>query len=356
MLALLDDEDLDVAGAAAQRLYLMGRAAEPAVPKLIELALNAPEHGAEPFITGLANMPELSLPRVREVLESATQADAKFQAMLRVVELMGDEAAELAPLLMDLVWSSDSKIGFTLASSALGAVSAGDPEMIQQLLDLAAQADGVPRSAAIDALGYIGPPVGAAAEELWQYTLDESRPVRISALEALESIGYRPEEHVDELVALTGDPDLGPTALRILSTVPAAAEDQLLELFEQSDDAGRMDIYLTLYRGGADPALLVELLLKVMDSDDPVIVYQATRLMRDLGPPAAPAVPRLIELLSTGNDAQIEMAIFTLGFIGPGAEEAVPALEGLAEHAVHGDKARWAIVRITDPENATPLP
>jgi HEAT repeat protein len=69
----------------------------------------------------------------------------------------------------------------------------------------------------------------------------------------------------------------------------------------------------------------IDELLKAMEDRDPHARFMACRELQDLGLDAAPAVPRLIQLLDARDDGA-RAAADTLGAVGKDATAAIPKL------------------------------
>jgi HEAT repeat protein len=70
----------------------------------------------------------------------------------------------------------------------------------------------------------------------------------------------------------------------------------------------------------------IESLIALLNDPDRPRRVHASMLLCGMGPAAAPAVPRLVEMLGAGDARDRRLAAWTLGEIG--VAEAIPALSG----------------------------
>lgn len=94
--------------------------------------------------------------------------------------------------------------------------------------------------------------------------------------------------------------------------------------------------------------LSVEELIHRLQNADPLVRVHAATLLATLAEKALPAVPTLIGLLKADQAQDRKLAAWTLGEIGPAAEEAVPALLDAVndENRSVFDMAFWALEQI----------
>jgi predicted Zn-dependent protease len=92
------------------------------------------------------------------------------------------------------------------------------------------------------------------------------------------------------------------------------------------------------------PNVTVPTLLDDLKQDDPFAQTIALQRLGWFGPAAAPAVPALIDLL--GNEELQEQVVQTLGKIGPEAKAALPALLAMENESVMGFYVKDALKQI----------
>ena len=112
-----------------------------------------------------------------------------------------------------------------------------------------------------------------------------------------------------------------------------------------------------LSRIGADAETVLPVLLKAVKSERAEEAYGAARLIGELGPEAASAVPALNNELPAADPILTALLADALGRVGPGAKDAVPTLKtkvmenkNAAPYRVQAAVATWRITR--DPDAA----
>ncbi len=166
--------------------------------------------------------------------------------------------------------------------------------------------DTATRSVCLTALGKMGPDGHAAAPAISRY-LTSVNSQDDAALDALGKIG-------------------GPSAIRTFT-----------KLLDDRDENVRLEAAEKLIDLGADASTLIPLVTVGLANAE--TRRTAIRLFGDLGHEAAPALPALTGLLPEADDEVFASLVKTLGQIGPGAKETVPAL-----------KKAWANVKKKTPD------
>jgi HEAT repeat protein len=195
-----------------------------------------------------------------------------------------------------------------LGFKALGQLAEPAVPDLVLLLD---DADESLRNAAIQALGYIGPPARAAVPAL----LDELRIGNLTALDSLGSIGPAAAEAAPvilaELEQLEGE-RVQPWIIALGKVGSDSAVPFLIEFLRRQDEKARG-------AGGGQTSLFLR--------------QRAVEALGRIGPPARRAVPFLLELLTREEGGSLVSVYFKLATIqalagiGPDASEAVPVLE-----------------------------
>lgn len=166
--------------------------------------------------------------------------------------------------------------------------------------------DKVIRSVCLKALGNMRADAHAAGPSVGRY-LTEVNSQDDGAIDALRKIG-------------------GPSAIRAFT-----------KLVDDRDEHVRLEAAEHLIDHGEDASKLVPLVTVGLANRESR--RKATRLLGDLGREATPALPALTALLPEADEALFASLAKTLGQIGPGAKETVPAL-----------KKAWADLKKKTPE------
>jgi HEAT repeat protein len=211
------------------------------------------------------------------------------------------------------------------------------------------------RRAAAWALFEMGKAAAPAAEAL--ASLLEDPGVRVPALRALEAIGPEAVLALPELTKLLGHPDfyirVGAMLTlaeigcpldkreiggkRMPSAHAAVVSESLVIAFldEFPTIAHEAAEVMAAFGSFARPAL--QPAIEMLDHADPGRQIGALRVITALGPDAAPAVPKLIEMLS--GQSQETRCIEALAAIGPAAAAAITTLEQHAAKQAGADQS-----------------
>ena len=155
-------------------------------------------------------------------------------------------------------------------------------------------------------------PKGASATELLARALDDPE-VRMPALHALEAIGPDAHRAVPRLTALLEHPDF---YVRIGATFALAEIGCPLEKRERS-----------VHRSPSRWApIVVEPLVAVFQDDYPQLAYTAGEILSAMGRLAKPALPAAITMLDGTSNTHRSAAIGLITCLGPDAAAAVPRL------------------------------
>ena len=275
-----------------------------------------------------------------------------------------NKAKEAVPELLNRLeqqWGSDYvAVVAMLVRIDRDSIEPTETTIISRLVDIAAKEWGAQKVLAIKTLGRIGknPTAVSALVEMLDIALGEkailsnskrrywfekgryNHKVAVAAAEALGGFGKEAEAAVIpllELLAARDDwpDDLRRVTLRTLGRIGARAAVVVPRLaryvLRDSNDAVRQAAAEALGRFGRDSALAVPELFKdgsFNSGCDRVAIIQA---LGNIGPAAAPAVPRVLEVLERWRDDAADVrarraAVEALGRIGASARTVVPAL------------------------------
>lgn len=369
--------------AAARSLSMMGPDAVAAVPELTAALRDgriAVRRYAAAALGGIGPGALEALPGLVEMLKSPDPS-TRHQAALSLGRI-GPAAVEAVPALMELARSDDLR-GQREAAFALVAVGAGYDAAIPILTAVMAEGErGFEEARA--SLVRIGPPAVPALAGL---TGHSSPAVRLGAARALGEIGSGGEVAVRALVSslkAEDSPVVGAGAIVALGRVLTHFEPGtglVVEAMEEGEGPASFAFASALLCCDADSGPALEVIrgaplhrsktihfyaalgLKCLgergvgemaerlEDDSPVVRSGALSVLSAMGPEAEPAVPALIELITTDRGSLGREAILALRHMGPGAREAVPLLlEILDDHRKYMRSAARRTLRIIAPE------
>lgn len=128
-------------------------------------------------------------------------------------------------------------------------------------------------------------------------------------------------------------------AVRTVSSIIWDLEQRVVpdleKMLKSKDEDARIAAAEALWRIRRDPEPVLPVLLDSLNRTEKVGLWgpRTISILDDLGPHAAPAVPRLIELYRRSNGDGKQSIAYVLGQIGPKAKAAIPVLvESLGDH------------------------
>jgi len=184
------------------------------------------------------------------------------------------------------------------------------PKLIKEL-----RAGSPPRAIpAAEQLARLGPEAKEATEALAGALGSSDVQLRVAAAKALTAIGPGAESATSALIKLLSDRS------RFLTEDDRDSQQDEYEVWQYAADA----------LAAIGPSA-VKPMLEVLDPKDPVVYHAVCTALHRMGPAAADAIPRLIELVEK-NDDDVIAPIFALQGIGPSAKAAVPALIVVLDH------------------------
>ncbi|GAB6166664.1 hypothetical protein JCM19992_26640 [Thermostilla marina] len=201
----------------------------------------------------------------------------------------------------------------------------------------------------IDKLGQLGEAAKPAVEKLLSLSKNDSPVIRAHALHALGKIGDTSEVVTKAVLRGLGDDDpvvrrAAVAALDMLDVEDETVWPLLIARLEDADPGVRLRTIATIAEHGA---AAVPALTKALDDED--TAYWACLILAEIGPDAAPATAKLIDLLERSDSPDVRReAILALGAIGPKAVAAKPKLSELLDDPVQAVPAMYALVRIGD--------
>jgi HEAT repeat protein len=224
-------------------------------------------------------------------------------------------------------------------------IQAAEPSVADLIAGLKS-GDESARLTAIDDLGQKGEQAADAVPALMALLKDRSPLVRAHAAKSLGEIGAKARPAVPELALLISDPDetvrrkvVG--ALRKIHPDPQVGVPLFVKVMEDKDPAVRIRAMRALVASGKDavPFLIEEL-------KNEKTAYWACLVLNQIGPGAQDAVPALIVLLSDKRPEVRREAVLTLAEIGKPAAPAAAQLVKALDDELDRTPAVYAIGRI----------
>jgi HEAT repeat protein len=307
---------------------------------------------------------------------------------------IGAPAKEAVPALQKALKDPEGLVRVS-AALALGQMAPDDPTALPTLIEALTDRQSKVRKAAASALGDLGSEARVAVEALGKALKDEEPRVRWSAAEALGRMGWAAEKAVPALAEALKDEAIRGVAAGALAAIgpdARASGPALAAALADADDAFRWSLVNALARvGGPDARAAVPFLVRAITgkNDTDKQCYHALILLEFLGPagkaaarpvidglesrrfqpgwasttlasidPEA-AMPILLGQLKGGDIVLRKYAAAYLGFAGPRAKDALPALTRAVKDGVDTEVSRiaaWAVELVRgDFKKAVPL-
>lgn len=230
---------------------------------------------------------------------------------------------------------------------ALGDAGAAAAAAAAPLASLVADADEETRIHAARALGAIGPAAVPALPALVKATEDSSPRVKAYALYAIGMIGESAQSASSAVVARITDPDAvvrreAVKAIRRLRLPVDQALPLFLNVLESTNSAAEVlpALHSLAEVGKAGVPRLIE------GMKHPEARYWICRILAEIGPDAAEAVPALTEALSDERPETRREAVLALGHIGAASGPAAAKIASLTKDTDAGTRAAviWTLV------------
>lgn len=319
---LVADQDETVRRAAIRALGQIKPGQEMVVPLMQEALAHA-----DPYVVAYAthNLAEVGPDIVPPMLKAMEDDSTIYYAMLVLAEL-GPDAKEAVPALTKALGHPNVEVRHE-AAQALRAIGpdakSAVPELIKALDD-----EFVQMPAAL-ALGSIGPPASAALDALSKISDDSDDVLEICALWAISKIENDPDKSktvtVPALVKFLVSDDqqvrrAAAMALLDLKPGPKVIAPLIAKVFADASDEAKADMVDAVATMGVEAVpRLVEAL------QYPAIRQQAVRILGEIGPDAAAAIPELLKHIGD-EDPELRADLFTaLGHMGSDNSEVITA-------------------------------
>jgi|GEM_PF-2169293 len=363
-----------VQDAASAALVKIGA---PSVPRLVVALENENPEIQEwsAFTLGcLGPVSRSSFPKLRELLKKLNEQEADewngFQyALIDAIGKVGGSPEVVVPILVETFRTQKSE--FT-RSAALSALPDADPSgtlALPILLEGLSHDDGEIMSAAVQALGKLGPRASSATEELLKrihtkktrgdayFDIGWPASVQVDIIRALGEIGPAAHAALPELTQLMNESKYPlPQSWAATAIVRIAPDAPIAETaFAKVTDSGEFEA-LSLIGSKAAVSVLIEKLKSEEISFENVAPSLIIEAIGHCGPVAEDAVPLLMELLTIPWDKGFKVkyqAMIALGRIGAPAQPALPLLRHIRDAPAdkfskweESDRAEEAIEKI----------
>lgn len=238
---------------------------------------------------------------------------------------MGDEAWEVRHLATSVVWRLGARASSTVptltrllkdpetqvlrsAAGALGSMGLAGEVAVPELVKLLKHPKEEVRRITADSLGRLGSKKGIPA--LTEALSDKSERVYLAAVLSLARVGAEPSTTVPMLTALLGNRNVG-TRMKAAQAVRTMGDKAVPFLLES-------------LRISKDEATSVPLLVKDLRHKNEARRFRNSTVLEVIG---EGAVDALMEVILVEEDLEIvDVAVETLGRIGPKAQDAIPLL------------------------------
>ncbi len=292
-------------------------------------------------------------------LESIRQAVISPPDRAKWEHLSGEDRRAV---LLTLAGDSDEFVRFHIADD-LGTVPATD-EIVKLLKDYSRDPSSRVRQYAARSIGRINPPAVDAVPDLLRMLNETDPSVNLVVRLAIQELGAkRGDVVVPQLIPLilAGNNFARLAAIEACSSRTQGiqtATPALVQCLRDGNSRIRARAARVLgYIGAADA---VPQITEVLDDADREVRTSALFALRDIGPAARTAVPKLIEQVKALRfDREYHHVappeLQALGQIGPAAKDAIPAILELRNHESHNVRAAVedALTKI-DPEHYPP--
>ncbi|WP_310820325.1 HEAT repeat domain-containing protein [Stratiformator vulcanicus] len=341
----LSGEDLVLQHEAAIALGRMGQSARSTVPDLLPLLKTDSPVLQHSSIVALGRIGEKS-DEVLSGLESFLTAESAYLRLAAANSLVsigvdGEKRGEVIDVLIDEL--NNQKI--TVRADASYALSRIGEPAAMPLTKAIAESDPITSIYATEALSGIGSAASGAVGPLKNLINSENPQLRASAVRCLAAIS---ENYVPEVASLTEDKAV-PVRLAVASAMgefaavsPEEVVEPLKTLLQDPDDSVQIEAITAAGRLGSQAGPLVPLLVDDLMSSEPARALAATDSLASIGKPAVDALAEALNQMQSRA-----LALSALSQIGPDAAPATPRILDLLDEA-DGDLLTEIFVAIAD--------
>jgi HEAT repeat protein len=303
--SILQDSDASVRGASLTALVALGSPADEITPALLVGLRDTQADVRRQAATALGNLDKISPEAIGALADALTDVDALVRRQVAGALGTSESAAQAAAVaLSSALQDADTDVALASAQ-ALGKIESLDEPTARALLHLLDHPSDNVRSAAISALASGGDVARRDQHRIDAFRTDGSAEIRAAAIRTIASLATDDQQRLAGLTAGLDDPDW--TVRRLVA--------------QRIGDLGD--------RGAPAVPRLLELMTNPQDSE------AATAALRRIDAAPAEAIPMLLEILNDRNsNRRIRFyALHLLRKTGTAAQSALPALRELRDQA-----------------------
>lgn len=312
LVSLAADPEPVVRREAVQALLEIRPGPKVTIPLIKKLLADADPAVRMRILNTLANVGKPAVPGLIEALKD--EEAGKFACL--VISEIGPDAAECGPALVERLKAEKLPEVRHQLMMALGAIESevGVPVLVEEFAD----PESTNKVVAAFALGRIGPAAKAGVKVLSESLADKKDPV-LKAVSAWALVRILPED--------------------------AAVKDKSVEVLAESLMSENALARTAAMRALADirpgPDKVMPAIQRHLAGQDAAAAEESLHLLAAMGPPAVPA---LIKTLERPEFRALTASI--LGYIGPAAKDAVPALVEIAKTDKNHEARREALLAL----------
>ncbi|MCO8121076.1 HEAT repeat domain-containing protein [Stieleria sp. TO1_6] len=345
---LMADEDQLLASRAVETLVARG---EKAVPFLVEALKN--ERAAYWACLAIDQIGAPAAPAVdglQKLIRDTKDEGLKVQAIIALAAI-GPAAAKAEGVVVDQMKADQSpevQTALAYAAGILGFQSAGNA--LQKEVD---SDDKMLSMVSIWALAKINPDDAARAEAATDVLIagmaDDDPAIRLTAAECLHAMNLQSGQAASKLVKLLNEKD-PVVAHNVVDAIASLGQPVAERVGDALESEQMRDLAVSvLERLGADAAPAVPKLVQVLANTTGEFRARLQTAIGSVGPAAADAVPELTNSLTSESAAVRITAILALGNIGPAAKSSAAALQNdvaSSDGKLESIAAAWALVKV----------
>jgi HEAT repeat protein len=321
-------------------LLELGPDAKEAVPALAQALSHQHEeirHEAAQALRAIGPDAKAAVPELMAALDDE-QIVVQMPAVLALGSI-GPAAKEAAQKVRSLQESDDD----LLKVCVMWAIEKMEPdqqrlktETTPALVNLLLHEDQTVRNAAALAMLQLQPGPDVVAPLFAEAFAKASDEARADMINAAASLGA---QAVPRLVLGLDHPNVRQQIIEILGEIGPGAADAVPELLKYADDddpAVRADVFITLGRIGPAAKAATEAATKALQDSEEEVQSSAVFALGSIGPDAADSVDEIVKLLESGNDRFTTVCAWALIRIQPenhdNCQRAIPLLIEALEH------------------------